>query len=347
MNPPLVKIVLDEPSGVFPCGAAINGVVNVAVHEECEGRKLIIAVGYRESGIAPNQTIKSFKDTETKQLFTGAWQPGTYNYRFSLSAPEACNYAGVIMNVSWYLRAGVGAHAATSFDVETEDEKGINLVPAEVSPADREAKKTSEVVRRESAGFRIGCFLSSIALFFGGLFFAWLGLGHDASLPGLVAALMGLAVLGVIVRQALIDKKIAMTELRIGSVVVWPGVAVPCSITVQAKVPTEIENATITLEGWEHVKQYTGMYRSTGPVNKHMVHTEEKALELPARTLPAQVPVRLKGNFVIPAGATCTMDFDNEVKFLWRVELRIKLKGSPDWFDVQPITVMPRIGNDN
>lgn len=346
MNPPLLQILLDEASGVFQCGRAISGVVNVAVQEECEGKKLIIAVGYRDNAIAPNQTIESFNDTEIKQLFVGGWKPGTYSYPFSLSAPEACNYAGAIMNITWYLRAGVGVRPSNSFDVESEDEKAINLVPGEVSPGDREAKKASEIVRMESAGVRIGCLLSSIAFFLGGLFLAWLGAGHNASLPGIVAALVGLAGLGLIIWKSLIDRKIAMTELRIGSVVVWPGVVVPCSLTIQAKVPLEIESATITLEGWEHVKKYTGMHRTTGPVNKHIVHTEEKALELPARTLPAGVPVQLNGDFVIPAGATCTMDFDNEVKFLWRVEIRVKLNGSPDWFDVQPITVMPRIGSN-
>lgn len=339
MKPPLLQIVLDEPGAVFQCGAVINGVVKVAVDEECEGKKLIIAVGYRESGIAPNQTVSSFLDTEIKQLFMGAWKPGTYSYPFNLCAPEGCNYAGTIMNVSWYLRAGIGVCATTSFGVETEDEKGINLVPAEISPADRERKKASEVVRKESGEARSGCILPSIALFLGGLFCAWLGFDSDVALPGLIAAFIGLAVLGLIIRQALLDRKIAMTELRIGSVVVWPGVGVPCCITVQAKVPIEIESATLTLEGWED--------RTTGPVNKHIIHMEEKALELPARTLPARVPVQLKGDFLIPANATCTMDIDNEVKFLWRVEFRIKLKGSPDWFDVQPITVLPRIGNDN
>jgi hypothetical protein len=48
------------------------------------------------------------------------------------------------------------------------------------------------------------------------LILAWLGLGYDASLPGLVAALMEVGVLGVIVWQALINRKIVMTELRIG-----------------------------------------------------------------------------------------------------------------------------------
>jgi len=343
MKPPLVQIVLEKPGGVFQCGTSINGVVKVAVNEECESKKLIIAVGYRENGIAPTQTIHTFRDKEIKQLFIGTWQPGTYSYSFSLSAPEGCNYTGTIMNISWYLRAGIGVSAITSFDVEAEDEKEITLVPAEISAADRDRKKASEIIRKESAGAMRGCILPSIGLLLGGLFFAWLGFDHDAALPGCVAALIGLAVLGLIIRQALLDRKITMTELLIGSVVIWPGVRVPCSITVQSKVPIEIESATLTLEGWEHVKKFTGIYRTTGPVNKHIVHMEEKALELPAPVLPAQVPVQLRGDFLVPANATCTMDFDNELKFLWHVVFRIKIKGSPDWFDRQPITVMPRI----
>lgn len=344
MKPLSLQIVLDKPDGVFQSGASINGAVRVAVDEECEDKKLIIAVGYRESGIAPVQTIRTFRDKEIKQLFMGVWQPGTYSYRFSLLAPEGCNYTGSIMNISWYLRAGIGVRPINSFDVEAEDEKEITLAPAEISAADRDRKKASEVVRKESAGAMRGCILPSMGLLLGGLFFAWIGFDHDAALPGCVAALIGLAVLGLIIRQALLDRKFTMTELRIGSVVVWPGVRVPCSITVQSKVPIEIENATLTLEGWEHVKKFTGIYRTTGPVNKHIVHVEERALELPAPILPAQVPVSLKGDFLVPSNATCTMDFDNELKFLWSVEFRIKIKGSPDWFDRQPLTVMHRIG---
>ena len=345
MKPPSLQVVLDEPGGAFRCGAAISGRVNVTVHEACAGRKLIVAVAYRGSGSAPTQTLRSARDKDAQQLFTGAWTPGTYSYPFNLSAPEACSYAGTIMTVSWYLRAGVGVRAATSFDVESEDERAIDLAPAELSPADRERHSNSELVRREPAATSPGCLLSAIAMVLVGSVLAWLGLESNAALPGLVAAVVGLALLGVMLRQALINRKIAMTELRIGSVVAWPGAVVPCSLTLQAKVPLEVTSATLTLEGWEHVKKFTGRYRSTGPVNKHVVHVEERALALPAPTLPAGVPVQLSGNLVIPSSATGTMDFDNELKFLWRAVLRIRIKGSPDWFDVQPITVLPRTGS--
>ena len=342
MKPPSLQIVLDEPGGVIRCGAEIRGRVDVTVHEACEGRKLIVAVAYRGSGDAPTQTIRSARDKETQQLFVGAWTPGAYSYPFSLPAPEACNYTGTIMTIGWYLRAGVGARVTTSFDVESADEQAIDLAPAEVSPADRERYRTSEMVRREPAPIKRGCLLSSIALVLVRSVLAWLGLESGAALPGLVAAVAGLAFLGIMLRQALVNRKIAWTELRIGSVVAWPGAVVPCSLTLQAKAPLEITSATLTLEGWEHVKKFTGLYRSTGPVNQHMVHVHEQVLTLPAPTLPAAVPVRLSGDLVFPPDATGTMDFDNELKFLWRVVLRIGIKGSPDWFDAQPITVLRR-----
>jgi hypothetical protein len=342
MKPPLLQIVLDEPTGAFRCGAEIRGRVDVTVHEACEGRKLVVAVAYRGSGNAPTQTIRSARDKETQQLFVGAWTPGTYSYPFRLPAPEACDYAGTIMTIGWYLRAGVGVRVATSFDAESEDEQAIDLAPAELSPEDQERYKTSEVVRRDPAPIKRGCLLSSIALVLIGCVLAWLGLESGAALPGVVAAVMGLAFLGIMLRQALVNRKIAWTELRVGSVVAWPGAVVPCSLVLEAKAPLEVTSATLTLEGWEHVKKFTGLYRSTGPVNQHMVLAEEKALALPAPTLPAGVPVHLSGELVFPSNATPTMDFDNELKFLWRAVLRIKIKGSPDWFDVQPITVLPR-----
>ncbi len=346
MNTPAVQIVLDEPGASFPCGGIICGRVNVAAQEACAGKRLIVALGYRASGSAPTQSIRSQKDTETREIFAGAWAPGAYSYPFSLPVPEACNYAGTIMTITWYLRAGIGTRAATSFDVDSEDERAINLTPAEVSPNDRERKKTSELIRRDPVRTSPGCLLTSIALVLGGLFFAWLGLGHDASLPGTIAVVVGLAFLGVMIRQALINRKIAMTELRIGSTVVWPGVEVPCSITLQPKAGMDVESATLKLEGSEHVKKFTGIYRSTGPVNTHVVHVEERSLELTARTLPAGVPVELRGRFAVPATAVCTMSFDNELKLLWRAEVRIKIKGSPDWFDVQPVTVLSRNPED-
>jgi hypothetical protein len=316
--------------------------VNVAAREACGGRRLIVALGYRAIGSAPTQSIRSHKDTETRELFAGAWAPGEYSYPFDLPVPEACNYAGTIMSVAWCLRAGIGTRAATSLDVDSEDERAITLTPAEISPSDRERNKASGLIRTGPVGTSPGCLLTSIALVLGGLAFAWLGLEHDASLPGATAAVAGLASLGVMIRQALINRKIAMTELRIGSTVVWPGVEVPCSLTLQPKAAMEVESATLKLEAWEDVKKFTGLYRTTGPTNKHTVHLEEKPLELAARTLAAGVPVELSGRFAVPANAVCTMTFDNELKLLWRAELRIKIKGSPDWFDIQPITVLPR-----
>ena len=107
-------------------------------------------------------------------------------------------------------------------------------------------------------------------------------------------------------------------------------------------MPVQVTSATLTLEGWEQVKKFTGLHRSTGPVTQHMVHVDEQVLTLPAPSVPAGVPVHFSGELVFPSGATGTMDFDNELKFLWRAVLRIGIKGSPDWFDVQPITVLPR-----
>jgi hypothetical protein len=342
MNSPAVKIVLDEPAASVPCGGIISGWVNVVAQEACAGRRLIVALGYRSTGSAPTQSIRSQKDTETREIFAGAWEQGAYSYPFSLPVPEACNYAGTIMTITWYLRAGIGTRAATSFDVESEDEQAITIIPADVSPSDRERKRASELVRRGPVRTSPGCFLTSIALVLGGLFFAWLGLEHDASLPGAIAAVAGLAFLGVMIRQALINRKIAVTEMRIGSTVAWPGVEVPCSITLQPKSAMEVECATLKLEGREQVKKFTGMYRSTGPANTHVVHVEERPLEPATRTLSAGVPVTLSGSFAVPASATCTMGFDNELKFSWCAELRITIKGSPDWFDVQPVTVLPR-----
>ncbi len=343
MKQPSLEIVLDETGGAFQCGAPIKGVVKAAVHEECTDKKLIIALGYRIKANAPGQTIASCRDIATTQLFIGDWKPGIYTYPFSLAAPEGCNYAGAIMTVAWYLRAGIGAGASTSFDFEPANEKGIHLLPAGISPEDIDRKKASEVTRRESAGAMKRCVLPAALLSLGGLFLAWIGWEGDWYLFGLVPALIGIAVLGLAIWLALIDRKIASSELRIGAVVLWPGTSVPCSLTIQAKVPIEIDSATITLEAWEHVKKFTGIYRTTGPVNRHTVYMDKQPLELPARTFPARVPVRLEGKFVVPPGAICTMDFDNEAKLLWQAEFRMKIKGSPDWFDVQPITVLPRI----
>jgi hypothetical protein len=330
---PIVRIILDETSSHFECGSVMKGQVEVTVMEECPPRNLIVAVGYQ----IKSEGSTLFCDTEKRQLFSGVWSPGIFHYPFSLSLPEGCNYAGTLMKVEWFLRANTEnpEKKAQSLEDQKGDIKKINPLPAEVSVADRERNKASEILRRESPRPTMGCLLTSATLVLTGILLTWLGAGHDAELPGIIMAVLGLLFLGIIFRQKFIDRKIMATDFWIGSTVVWPGLKVPCDLTVQAKVPLEVEKATLTFEGWEQL-----------PDKKHYVHREEKEIELPAKTLPAGVPISLSGSFLVPNGPPCTMEEDDEVKFLWQVKLQLKIKGSPDWFDREPITVLPRKENE-
>jgi hypothetical protein len=344
------KIVPDKSKDSYLCGETISGKVMVIIHEECKDRKLLLALGCRGTASAPQQQIKYFIDTEQMLLFTGDWSQGTYEYPFSVTAPDGYSYDGTILTVGWYLRAGViGAretvnrHTKQDSDLEGEDRSDILLGPGEVTRNDVNRKKDSQVIRRETAASMRGCLLPSLFMFLGGAMAAWWGGDKGLYLPGFVVALVGAVLTGVAVWQALIARKIAMIELRIGSTVVWPGEQILCSMKVKAKTPFEIEQATITLEGWEHVKKFTGMHRTTGPVNKHIIHKAVHEMRLPLKRLPAGASVELIGECTVPFGAAGTIDFDNEVKLLWRLEPRIKITGSPDWFDLQPITLLPRV----
>lgn len=344
------KIVLDKSGNSYRCGETISGTVEVFIHEECRNGTLILAMGCRGTGQAPGLKMNYLTDKEWWTLFTGEWKAGTGKYPFSVTAPDGYSYTGTIMTACWYLRAGFVGEGGTvvrqnwqDADLEGEDRLDLSLAPGQVTPEDRKRSSASQIVRKESTGSMRGCMIPSLLLFLGGAAAAWWGWEKDLFLPGFVAALAGLAVTGLAVRQSLIERKVAMVEFRIGATVVWPGERVPCSVTVKAKAPVEIEQAALTLEGWEHVKKFTGMHRTTGPVNKHVVHKEVREMHLPVRSLPAGASVELRGEYTVPANAPGTMDFDNEVKFLWRLEIRIKITGSPDWFDVQPISVLPRL----
>lgn len=344
-----VKIVPEKPGDLYHCGETISGKVQVVVHDECKDRKLMLALGCKGTGQAPQQQITYLIDTQQETLFTGDWMPGTYEYPFSLTAPDGYTYEGTIMTVGWYLRAGaIGKEESIirqtkqDSDLQGEGRRDIVLAPGKITPEDLSRKKDSQLIRRESAGSMKGCLPPALFMIVGGALAAWWGWNKELSLPGLVMAAAGLAMLGMVAWKALIDRKIAMVELRIDATVTWPGEKVPCSLIFKSRTPVEIEQATITLEGWEHVKKFTGIHRTTGPVNKHIIHKDVRELRLPSKRLPAGATVELAGEYLVPAGAAGTLDFDNEVKVLWRLEPRIMIKGCPDWFDLQPVTVLPR-----
>jgi hypothetical protein len=344
------KIVLDTPGKTFHSGETISGRVEVVVQEACQGRQLVVALGCKGWGRAPMRKRDYFRDTEQHTLFTGDWQPGTYSYPFSLTAPDGCSDQGTIMTVGWYLRAGVIGKGETigrvnteSSALEGEDRLDFFLTPGVLTPADRERSHGSRLIRKESAGSMNGCLGVAVLMLLGGALVAWYGREAGFALPGVVLAFFGLLGTGSVVWTKLSYRKLALTELQIGATMVWPGERVHCSLTLQMKAPVEIEKATLTLEGWEHVKEFTGMYRTTGPVNRHCIHEERREFLPSAGKFPAGATVRLKGEFMIPADVPCSMEFDNEVKILWRLEPRIRIAGSVDWFDVQPITVLPRM----
>jgi hypothetical protein len=342
MPRPSIRIALDRPGRPFPCGACITGVVTVTVDEACPALHLVAAVGYRATGRAPNQSIRNWKHTETQELFAAGWQPGTYTYPFSVTAPDASNYTGTIMTLAWYVRADIRTQPAEPFDVVSELEVPIELEPSPVSPADRARRDASECLRNASTKAPRGCLPAALVLIVVGAVTAWLGADHDAALPGVVAVVIGLGLLGLVVRQTLVGRKVTRTELRVGSTVVWPGLTIPCTVTLEPKTVLEIERAAVTLEGWEHVKKFTGLNRTTGPVNTHSVHSREFALVPAPESAQAGVPVRLSAAVEIPPNAVCTFDIDREVKFRWRLVFSVRIEGSPEWFDAAELTVLPR-----
>lgn len=343
-----LKIILDDPGKPFHCGAEIAGAVEVVADEEIKAKDLVLSIGYKGKGIAPHQPINFVSDAERKTLFTGDWRPGAYRYPFTLIAPDACTYKGAILNMDWYLRARVVkagksitqtvGTVRTYSGFDAEEEKVIELAPGPITSADRERGKAAKLIRKDAA-VTPGCLLTSVLLLLGGVFAVWMGL----PLLGGIAAFIGIPMIGYALWLSLIGRKISLPELRIGSVITWPGERIPCRITFQARSPIEIKRATLTFKGWEQVKKFTGMHRTTGPLKKHLYHNEEQVLNVPAQRLSEGTMVEIKGEFTVPVTAPCTMDFDNEIKFLWQVEFRIQINGSPTWYDVQPVTVLPRI----
>lgn len=340
---PSLQVVLDEPARRYPCGAAIAGTVVVTAHESSPDRHLVVAVGYRASGSAPNTTVRNWGHVETRTLFSGGWLPGTYRYAFSVTAPDAVNYAGEVMTVAWCVRADIRTSASVPFDVVATTEVPIEPAASPVTPADRVRREASACLRRVATRAPRGCLLTSLVLLVLGGVVVWFGAAHDFALPGAVVGVAGLAGIGFAIRQSLVGRKVAATELRIGATVVWPGVVIPCCVTLEPASPFAIESATVLIEGWEHVKKFTGLGRSTGPVNKHVVHTREFAMVASSQPVAAGTPVRLTADVEIPDRAASTFDLDNEVKFRWRLVFTVRIAGSPDWFDAAELTVLPRV----
>ncbi len=352
-NMACIDILPDDPPSDVRCGSVINGQTVVVVQEELKNRRILMAVGCRGQGQSPRCRHHFYHDTERQVVFSGDLAPGTHRFPFSLNVPDACSWKGTILNFNWYLCARMlkadktlsayqGAHQKIYGGFEHEKEIEISLSAPAVSASDRDNQSRSRFVRKDSP-LGPGCIITSVVIFVSGLAIVWWGMPIHFSLPGILAAAVGLVFLYIAARQKRTFRNLSPPEWYIEYPTTWPGDRIRTGITFQTLSPVRIKKAVIVLKAWEQVKYHTGRGRTTGPMNKHMIHEIEKPLDVPDRPLPAGTPLTIEGEIEIPADAPCTMDFDNEVKILWGLEFRLEPMDCPSWFDVEPVVVLPRI----
>ena len=161
---------------------------------------------------------------------------------------------------------------------------------------------------------------------------------------GIIPIVLGLALLFFTTWQALVNKRIKKVEVRLGSRVVRRGDKIPCSLTLHANLPFEIEKVTATLTADEIVDFRRSSSKGSGKFRKHLLYEASQELPLAVKQVPANVPVRVQGDVPVPENIPCSinlMESDQGMALRWRLDLNVWMKNWPDWLHLEDITVVP------
>lgn len=105
-----LELELAEPGKVYGPRDLFKGVVHVTVHEPVEVNTLEISFTLT---MASEHATTSMPAKRTKNLFTGRWEPGQYDYEFEMPGPRwPQSYKWVIIDWQWACTAKADLHMA-------------------------------------------------------------------------------------------------------------------------------------------------------------------------------------------------------------------------------------------
>jgi len=339
-----LEIVPENPPRSYGHGDTVRGKVRVAVHEEWLGDGIELILGLKGSANV-NEGVNKYRrthrvDLAKKTLYQGRWTVDIYIYPFEIEVPTGpFTYQGKIISLTWIL----GAEARTSKGECVRAESELTVVPGTDIPEGELQKTSKEVVYKETPKSSMGCLMGSLLFFLVGAFATvWTFRSGKDSLLGFAGfgAVLGLIFI-VINVYMMMNKRIGMAEARIGSGIVSPGEAVPCSLIFQVNKAIELNGIYVTLTCRERAGN-VGI-RASKKTYQKVLSENRLELSLPAKQVPANVPIESRGELLIPPNAPLSflqMDsLGNGIELRWDVEFRISMNRWPDWFYAEKITV--------
>ena len=338
-----LNIILDKPDKTYAGGETITGQVKVTVAEKIQTAALVLVLYCKGFSKAEdiNRTIE--KEKEEIKLFKGSWMHGEYIYPFKIIAPPGPRtYKGHIFDVTWHL--GTKVRSSQGKDITAEAE--ITLFPEKRMSHGDETIGSKEVVHSQSAKSLMGCFSFSVILTFAGIYVAWRALFAEQEnmdlffFGGIIPMLLGFVALFFATYQALVNKRIKKTEVRLGSGQAGPGEKIPFSITFEANIPFQVDKVSATLRGNEIVDFFSSSRNKK--YLKHRLYENRQELPLAVKQVPTKVPIRVEGAVLIPEGVPCSIDLmesRNGMAIKWEIEFVIEMKKWPDWIYFEDITI--------
>jgi len=339
-----VKILLDRPERTYAAGEKVTGRIEVSLSEDCECQKLTLARAWRTRGRGED----AFGKPEEQVLFSGVWRAGqNAYYPFEFMAPIGpLSYQGQLFNVEWYLHA----QAAIAGALDTGADEGFRLVAAEVTPGFNlgpafRGVESHQKLLRFGQTLAQGCGLITGVIFL--LFSLALGLivrdvFRRAPTPGppewswlivwLLFAGGSLALFFWAVRPIIAKRKLGPVEAQVTPGIARPGEAVTCSVRFQPRANIDLSEATATLRGMEIVDWQSGDETHT----RRCVISEQPVTFAQDRRLMAGESITVETRLSAP-----TTFMSAHQQLLWLVNLRLRIRGWPDWTHEIPLIVRP------
>ena len=334
------------PSATFKPGEPVRGHDEVMVNADCTTKALTLSRQWRTHGRGNTAKGKALDIV----LYQGEWttgMPGRYPFEFP--APDGpLTYRGHYLNVDWYLTA----RADIPWAFDPKDEKELLLVPGEGAAFDAGPsfeKTYSEKARSSSEG----CSTAAGVIF--GLVFGGGGIGalllgiylmtatRDTetgaifAAVGAVFALLGLAIVFATLKRTVAERKLGKPQVVVEPQQLKRGGTVKVSIAMMPAANVELDAITVRLRGREIVASGHGTKRTT---HTHVLHDSSQPVDTGMVSLSPGSIVHLEGKVGIPDDAALTFCApDNETK--WEIDLRIGIRGWPDWERTWPIVVRP------
>ncbi|VAW70776.1 hypothetical protein MNBD_GAMMA09-1173 [hydrothermal vent metagenome] len=309
-------------------GDTVTGTAYVEVDKECKCDALTIKKYWATHGKGNCDSGAA----ESLELFTGLWQPGTYNYPFEFVFERTpVSYHGYNINIDWYL--DLRADIPWSMDPRGKQDLILEKCNDDRYSADEvagEAHSSTELTTQKFSPYILILFPLIFMLI--GLYM--LIVNFDIIFGG-VFTFAGAAISYKFIQSTLAERKLGQVKCELDINTVKPGDEIKCSITFSPKSKIKVNAITASLIGKEISTSGSGTNRST---YYHTFHLNKKKMS-PSGHFEKSDYVTDNVLFDIPSDAVASFSARNN-DIVWSVEVDIDINKWPDWNKTLAVVVI-------